>query len=44
VARDFPIIQGVALFSAAGYIAINFGVDVLYCLLNPKVRMAKSGV
>jgi peptide/nickel transport system permease protein len=44
VARDFPIIQGVALFSAAGYIAINFAVDVLYSLLNPKIRLARSGV
>ena len=41
VARDFPIIQGVALVSAAGYILINFLVDVLYSLLNPKIRIAQ---
>jgi peptide/nickel transport system permease protein len=41
VSRDFPIIQGVALFSAAGYILINFFVDVVYSLLNPRIRMAR---
>ena len=42
LARDYPVIQGVALFSAAGYIALNFLVDVLYSALNPKIRVAPS--
>jgi peptide/nickel transport system permease protein len=37
--RDYPVIQGVALFSAVAYIVINFLVDVLYSMLNPKVRV-----
>jgi peptide/nickel transport system permease protein len=37
--RDYPMIQGAALVSAIAYIAINFGVDILYSALNPKVRM-----
>ena len=40
--RDYPVIQGVALFSAVAYIAINFGVDLLYSYLNPKVRMGST--
>ena len=37
--RDYPVIQGVALFSAVVYIVINLGVDVLYTYLNPRVRL-----
>jgi peptide/nickel transport system permease protein len=37
--RDYPVIQGVALVSAVTYILINFIVDVLYSLLNPRVRV-----
>ncbi len=39
VTRDFPIIQGVALFSAAGYILINLLVDMLYSRLDPRIRL-----
>jgi peptide/nickel transport system permease protein len=38
VTRDFPIIQGVALFSAAGYIMINLLVDAAYARLDPRIR------
>ncbi len=38
VNRDFPIIQGVALFSALGYIIINLLVDILYARLDPRIR------
>jgi peptide/nickel transport system permease protein len=38
VTRDFPIIQGVALFSAVGYILINLLVDMLYSRLDPRIR------
>ncbi len=37
--RDYPVIQGVALVSAVAYILINFFVDVLYSVLNPRVRV-----
>ena len=37
--RDYPVIQGVALVSAVAYIVINFFVDVLYSVLNPRVRV-----
>lgn len=41
--RDYPVIQGVALVSAVVYILINFVVDVLYSLLNPRVRVTGRG-
>ncbi len=37
--RDYPLIQGVALFSAVAYVAINLVVDLLYSLLNPRIAM-----
>ena len=42
VTRDFPVIQGVALFSAVAYVAISVMVDVAYAWLNPRVRVASS--
>ncbi len=40
-ARDYPVIQGIALFSAAGYILINLVVDTLYSVLNPRIRVSR---
>jgi peptide/nickel transport system permease protein len=37
LSRDYPVIQAVALFSAAGYIMVNLLVDLLYSVLNPKI-------
>jgi peptide/nickel transport system permease protein len=37
---DFPIIQGVVLFTAVVFVVINFFVDVLYSVLDPKVRLS----
>jgi peptide/nickel transport system permease protein len=38
--RDFMIMQGVVLFVAAGYVIVNFLVDMLYALLDPRIRHA----
>ena len=35
---DFPAVMGVALVVGAIYVAINLGVDLLYVLVNPRVR------
>jgi len=37
-ARDLPVVQGVVLFVASGIVAINVAVDVLYGLLDPRIR------
>ncbi|MCQ9388471.1 ABC transporter permease [Brevibacterium sp. 50QC2O2] len=38
--RDIVVIQGVVLLIAVVYVVINFIVDVLYSILDPRVRMA----
>jgi peptide/nickel transport system permease protein len=38
--RDYTLIQGVVLVSAAGYVVINLAVDIVYSLLNPRIRVA----
>src|SRR5213596_1284511 len=37
-ARDFIIMQGVVLFVAVGFVAVNFVVDMLYAVLDPRIR------
>lgn len=36
--RDFPVIQGVMLVFAIAFIGVNLIVDVLYAILNPRLR------
>ena len=36
--RDFPIIQGGVMFVAFAFSLINFLVDILYSVLNPRIR------
>jgi ABC-type dipeptide/oligopeptide/nickel transport system permease component len=37
--RDFPLIQGGVVFVAFVFSFINFTVDILYSVLNPKIRI-----
>jgi peptide/nickel transport system permease protein len=37
--RDYPMIQGVVLVTATAYIGINFVVDLLYSLIDPRIRV-----
>ena len=36
--KDFPLVQGVVLFVAVGYVLINLAVDVLYAAIDPRIR------
>jgi peptide/nickel transport system permease protein len=36
--RDYPVIQGGLLVTAAGFVLLNLLVDVLYAYLDPRVR------
>jgi len=38
LARDYPVIQAVALLVAACFISVNLIVDVLYAVVDPRVR------
>ena len=40
--RDFPMIQGVVLFTTAAYVVINLAVDLLYSVINPRIRVGRS--
>jgi peptide/nickel transport system permease protein len=37
--RDYPVIQAVVLVTATAYIVINFAVDLLYSIIDPRVRV-----
>jgi peptide/nickel transport system permease protein len=37
--RDYPVVQAVVLVITLGYILINLVVDVLYSVLNPRIRV-----
>jgi len=36
--RDFPLIQGTVLVTAAIYVTVSLAVDLLYGLLDPRIR------
>ena len=39
--RDYAVVQGVVLCTAAGFILLNLFADVLYGVLNPRMRGAQ---
>jgi peptide/nickel transport system permease protein len=39
-ARDYPVIQGAVLLIAALFLLINLIVDVLYALVDPRIRLS----
>lgn len=36
--RDYPVIQGVVLLAATGYVVVNLIVDLTYAMVDPRVR------
>jgi peptide/nickel transport system permease protein len=38
LARDYPLVQGVMLIYGFAFVLINLAVDLLYTLLDPRVR------
>jgi peptide/nickel transport system permease protein len=38
------MIQGCALWITLGYVSINLLVDVLYAVLDPRIRMERANV
>jgi peptide/nickel transport system permease protein len=36
--RDYPVVQGVVLVTAAAYVLINLVVDMLYAFIDPRIR------
>jgi len=38
--RDYPTVQAIVMVSAAVYVLINLGVDLLYAWIDPRIRYA----
>jgi peptide/nickel transport system permease protein len=36
--RDYPVIQGIILVFSGAYVAVNLIVDLLYTVLDPRIR------
>jgi peptide/nickel transport system permease protein len=36
--RDFPVVQGVVLLAGLVFVVINLIVDLLYPLVDPRIR------
>jgi len=39
IRRDYPVIQGALLVVAGIYVLINFGIDLLYTVVDPRVKV-----
>jgi len=42
--RDYPMIQGVVLVTATAYILINLVVDLLYSVIDPRIRVGGTAI
>jgi len=38
-ARDYPLVQGVMLIYGFAFVLINLAVDVLYAMIDPRIRL-----
>jgi len=36
--NDFPVLQAIVLFFTAAFVVVNFATDILYALIDPRVR------
>ena len=36
--RDYPVVQGIVLVSALSFMAVNLLVDILYAVLDPRIK------
>jgi peptide/nickel transport system permease protein len=41
-ARDFPVVQAIVLFMALVYIGVNFVTDLLYVVIDPRIRLTRA--
>lgn len=37
--RDFPLVQAIVLLAALTFVGINLIIDLLYVVLNPRIRL-----
>ena len=41
--RDFLVVQAVVLLVSIVYVALNFAADLLYGVIDPRIKLAGSG-
>ena len=41
--RDYPVIQGYVLVTGTTFVLITLAIDLLYILVNPKIRVQGGG-
>lgn len=41
-ARDFPVVQAIVIFAAVIYIGVNLMTDLLYAVIDPRVRLSSA--
>jgi hypothetical protein len=41
--RDFPVVQGVVVMGGTMIVAVNLLVDVVYAVIDPRIRLRNSG-
>jgi ABC-type dipeptide/oligopeptide/nickel transport system permease component len=42
--RDYPLIQGITLVIATGFVLINLAVDLFYAVLDPRIRVGRGAL
>jgi peptide/nickel transport system permease protein len=42
--RDLPVVQGVSLLIAFFIVIVNFAVDVIYGVVDPRIRSGSEGI
>jgi peptide/nickel transport system permease protein len=40
--RDYPMLEGVVIASALAILAVNLFVDIVYSLIDPRIKLARS--
>jgi peptide/nickel transport system permease protein len=40
--RDIPVVQGLVLVTAVLVIGVNLGLDVLYTVIDPRIRLGRA--
>jgi peptide/nickel transport system permease protein len=43
-AHDYPVAQGTFLMLAILVIGLNFLTDILYCYLDPRIKVSNTGL
>jgi peptide/nickel transport system permease protein len=41
--NDYPVVAGITLILAVAVLLANFGVEIVYGLIDPRIRSARTG-